>query len=183
LADGVLILPDQPGAVPHELIAVGKEGTIYLLNRDNMGQLCSTCTTGDNQIVQELLQAEKGTGIPVYWNNTVYFTGASMPIAGYTLQNGTLVVPPVQSPQAMGGSGHAILTANGSSNAILWFTSSGTNLYALNATTLQPIYDSTQAANGRDTVPPLAHFATPVAVDGKVLLGTQNSVVVYGLLP
>jgi len=185
LADGVLILPDQPGAFPHELIAIGKEGTIYLLNRDNMGQLCSTCTsaTGDNQIVQELLQAEKATGIPVYWNNTVYFTGISMPVSGYTLQNGTLVVPPVQSPQPMGGGGHAILTANGSSNGILWFTSSGTNLYALNATTLRPIYDSTQAANGRDTVPPLAHFATPVAVDGKVFLGTQNSVVVYGLLP
>jgi hypothetical protein len=185
LADGVLILPDQPGAFPHEVIAVGKEGTIYLLNRDNMGRLCSTCTsaTGDNQIVQELLQAEKGTGIPVYWNNTVYFTGDSMPISGYTLQNGTLLVPPVQSPQAMGGGGHAILTANGSSNGILWFTSSGRNLYALNATTLQPIYDSTQAANGRDTVPPLAHFATPVAINGKVFLGTQNSVVVYGLLP
>lgn len=185
LADGVLILPDQPGAFPHEVIAVGKEGTIYLLNRDNMGQLCSTCTsaTGDNQIVQELLQAVKGTGIPVYWNNTVYFTGNSMPISGYTLQNGTLVGPSVQSPQAMGGGGHAILTANGSSTGILWFSSSGTNLYALNATTLQPIYDSTQAANGRDTVPPLAHFATPVAINGKVFLGTQNSVVVYGLLP
>jgi hypothetical protein len=185
LADGVLILPDQPGAFPHELIAAGKEGTIYLLNRDNMGHLCSTCTsaTGDNQIVQELLQAQKGTGIPVYWNNTVYFTGESLPISGYTLQNGTLVGPSVQSPQAMGGGGHAILTANGSSNGVLWFSSSGTNLYALNATTLQPIWDSTQAANGRDTVPPLAHFATPVAVDGKVFLGTQNSVVVYGLLP
>jgi hypothetical protein len=43
-------------------------------------------------------------------------------------------------------------------------------------------YTSIQAANGRDTVPPLAHFATPIAVDGKVFLGTQNSLVVYGLL-
>ena len=183
LADGVLILPDQPGPYPHELIAIGKEGTIYLLNRDNMGQLCSTCTTGDTQIVQEIPQgAGNGSGAPVYWNNTVYFTGQSVPVYAYSLQNGSLVAPPVPSPQSTGGGGHAILTANGSSNGILWFTSGGQNLYALNAVTLQTIYASTQAANGRDTVPPLAHFATPIAVDGKVFLGTQNSVVVFGLL-
>jgi hypothetical protein len=183
LADGVLILPDQPGPYPHELIAIGKEGTIYVLNRDNMGQLCSTCTTKDTQIAQEIPQgAGNGSGAPVYWNNTVYFTGQSVPVYAYSLQNGSLVAPPVQSPQSMGGGGHAILTANGSSNGILWLTSGGQNLYALNAVTLQTIYASTQAANGRDTIPPLAHFATPIAVDGKVFLGTENSVVVFGLL-
>src|SRR5216684_849545 len=81
LNDGVLILPDQPGPYTHELIAEGKEGTIYVLNRDNMGQFCSTCTTGDTQIVQEIpLGAGKQSGTPVYWNNTVYFTGTSSPI-------------------------------------------------------------------------------------------------------
>jgi hypothetical protein len=186
LADGVLVLPDQPGAYPHELIAIGKEGTIYLLNRDNMGQLCTTCTAGDTQIVQEVPQgAGKYSGTPVYWNNTVYFTGNSVPVYGYSLspQTGTLVTPPsLQSAQAMGGGGNPILTANGNSNGILWFTSGGANLYAMNASTLQLLWASTQAANGRDTVPPLAHFATPTAVDGKVFLGTQSSVVVYGLL-
>ena len=43
LNNGVLILPDQPGVYPHEAIAEGKEGTIYVLNRDNMGQFCSSC--------------------------------------------------------------------------------------------------------------------------------------------
>ena len=182
LADGVLILPDQPGPYPHELIAIGKEGTIYVLNRDSMGHLCSTCTTQDTQIVQEIPQAEKFSGSPVYWNNTVYFTGAALPVSAYSLENGSLVVPPsVQSRQSMGGGGHAIITADGTSDGVLWFTS-GPNLYALDAVTLQTLYISTQAANGRDTVPPVAHFATPIAVDGKVFLGTQNSVVVYGLL-
>src|SRR5579864_2622346 len=54
MAEAVLILPDQPGPFPHELIAIGKLGTVYVLNRDNMGQLCSACTTIDTQIVQEL---------------------------------------------------------------------------------------------------------------------------------
>jgi hypothetical protein len=182
LADGILILPDQPGLYTHELIAIGKEGSIYLLNRDNMGQLCSTCTTGDTQIAQEIPQAAKSSGAPVYWNNTIYFTGISQPVYAYSLQNGSLVVPQsVQSPQSLGGGGHAILTANGSSNGILWFVNGG-SLLALDAVTLQTIYTSNDALNGRDTLPPLAHFATPIAINGKVFMGTQNSVVVYGLL-
>ena len=184
LSNGVLILPDQPGTYPHELIAIGKEGSIYLLNRDSMGQLCASCTTTDTQIVQEVPQgAGKLSGTPVYWNNTVYVTGQSIPVYGYSLQNGTLVTPPaLQSAQAMGGGGNSILTANGTTNGILWFTSAGANLYALNATNLQLLWVSTQAANGRDTVGPLPHFATPIAVDGKVFLGTENSLLVYGLL-
>ena len=184
LSNGVLILPDQPGTYPHELIAIGKEGSIYLLNRDNMGQLCTACTTTDTQIVQEVPQgAGKLSGTPVYWNNTVYVTGQSIPVYGYSLQNGTLVTPPsLQSAQAMGGGGNSILTANGTSNGILWFTSAGANLYALNASNLQLLWVSTQAANSRDAVGPLPHFATPISVDGKVFLGTQSSLLVYGLL-
>jgi hypothetical protein len=181
LNDGVLILPDQPGPYPHELITGGKEGTIYVLNRDAMGQYCSTCTTGDTQIVQELPLVAHSTGIPVYWNNTVYFTAESQPISAYNLSNGALVVPPVQSVGSTDGGGHAMITANGNSNGILWFVT-GNSLWAMDAVTLNLLYTSNQAANGRDTVPPLAHFANPIAADGRVFLGTQNSLVVYGLL-
>jgi hypothetical protein len=182
LNDGILILPDQPGPYPHELITGGKEGTIYVLNRDNMGQYCSTCTTGDTQIVQELPQAAPYSGIPVYWNNTVYFTAEHKPVYAYSLDNGTLVIPPLAQSGSGGGGGHPIITANGTSNGVLWFTS-GNTLVAINAVTLKPIYYSSQAAGGRDTVPPLPHFASPVAADGKVFIGTQNSVVIFGLFP
>ena len=179
--DTPLILPDQPGPYPHELIAEGKEGSIYVLNRDNMGQFCSTCTAGDTQIVQEIPQgAGKNSGSPVYWNNRVYFTGQASPVQAYTISNGTLVVPPFLQPIQINGGGHAILTANGSSNGILWFIN-GKSLWALDAITLKTLYTSDQAANGRDTLPPLAHFATPIAADGKVFIGTQNSLAVYGL--
>jgi hypothetical protein len=79
------------------------------------------------------------------------------------------------------GGGHAIITASGNSNGVIWFIS-GAILRAMDATTLMTLYTSDQAANGRDMVPPLAHFATPIAADGKVFIGTQNSLVVYGLL-
>jgi hypothetical protein len=182
LAEGVLILPDQPGPVPHELVAIGKEGTVYVLNRDNMGRLCSACTTLDTQIVQELPAAigvESGT--PVYWNNTVYFTGTSSPVTAYTLSNGSLMVPPSAQSIKLGGGGHALITANGKTNGILWLISG--SLRAMDARTLQTLYTSDQAAGGRDKLPPLAHFATLIVADGKAFVGTQNSLVVYGLFP
>ena len=183
LNNAPVILPDQTGPYAHELIAVGKGSTIYVLNRDGMGQFCSSCTAGDTQIVQEIPGTGNGSGTPVYWNNTVYFTPENSPVQAYTISNGRLVVPPFVEPTQIGGGGHAIITANGNSNGILWFINGGAALWALDAITLQTLYTSHQAANGRDTVPPLAHFATPIAADGKVFIGTQNSLVVYGLLP
>lgn len=182
LNNAALILPDQPGTYPHELIATGKEGTIYLLNRDNMGHFCSICTAGDTQIVQEIPQgAGKETGTPVYWNGMVYFTPLASPVLAYKLVNGTLATPPsVESGKMVGGS-HAMLTANGTSAGILWVMN-GKNMWALDALTLKTLYGTTQAPNGRDMVSGVAHFATPVAADGKVFLGTQNSLVTYGLL-
>ena len=47
---GALLLPDQPGAHPHEMVSSGKDGTIYLVDRDNMGHYSTTT----NNIVQTL---------------------------------------------------------------------------------------------------------------------------------
>jgi hypothetical protein len=182
LNNGVLILPDQPGTYPHELIAEGKEGTIYVLNRDNMGQFCSTCTAADTQIVQEIpLGAGERSGTPAYWNNTVYFTGGPGPIQAYTLTNGALVVPPSVLSAQIAGGGHPVITAKGNTHGVLWIVN-GPSLFAMDASSLSTLYTSDQAANSRDTLPALAHFATPIVADGKVFIGTQNSLVVYGLL-
>ncbi len=184
MAQGVLVLPDQPGQLfARELIAIGKEGTIYVLNRDNMGQLCAPNCTSDSQIIQEIPQgAGRESGTPVYWNNMVYFTGVSSPVVAYSLSNGSLIVPPAAQSAKLNGGGHALITANGNSNGILWFINSN-QLWAIDAVTLKTLYTSGQAPKRRDTLPPLAHFATPIAADGKVFVGTQNSVAVYGLLP
>ena len=44
------------------------------------------------------------------------------------------------------------------------------------------LYGSAQAPDNRDLVPPLPHFANEVVANGKVYIGTNNSLVVYGLL-
>jgi len=178
---GLLLLPPQAGAYPDEMIAIGKEGTIYLLDNDQMGSVCLTCSGSDGQIIEEIPQGAGGEGgNPSYWNNTVYFAGAHRPLQAYTVQNGMLVVPSAKSPQSMAGGGHTFITSNGTTNAILWVMN-GTNLYALDAVTLKSLYNTTKAPNHRDTLPPTPHFPQPIAADGKIFIGTKGSLVTYGL--
>jgi hypothetical protein len=183
LNSGVLVLPEQPGPYPDELITSGKQGTIYVLNSDNMGQFCSTCTTTDNQIIQELPKAVgAGPGIPVLWNGTVYFNSANG-LSAFALNNGILQTPPnTVGFISTDAHSHGLITSNGATNGIYWSIANNA-LRAINATTLQILYTSVQAPNQRDVVPPLAHFAGPIEADGKVFVGTQTSLVVYGLLP
>jgi hypothetical protein len=51
---GVVLLPDQSSGPAHLLVTGGKEGTLYLIDRDSMGRFCSSCTssTGDTNTVQ-----------------------------------------------------------------------------------------------------------------------------------
>ena len=180
---GLLLLPVQSGAYPREMIGIGKEGTIYLLNRDHLGGLCTSCTSGDTQIVQEIPQGAGASGNPTYWNHTVYFTGAHSPVQAYTVQNRVLVVPPVKTPVQMTGGGHSFITANGTTNSILWLMNGRSALWALDAVTLKTLYNTGQAPNYRDKLPPTPHFPEAIAADGKVFVGTLNSIVTYGLLP
>lgn len=174
--NAVLILPDQSGAFKHEAVTVGKEGTIYVLNRDNMGQFCSACTSKDTQIVQELQRVATMAYTPVLWNNSMYITGSSK-VQIYSLSNGLLTAG---KSIVVGGMSHPVVTSNGTSDGIVWIIN-GTRLMALDAISLAKLYTSDQASNGRDKLPALPHFASPIVADGKIFIGTQNSVAVYGL--
>jgi hypothetical protein len=145
-----------------------------------MGNYCANCTAGDTQIVQELPQVAKHTGCLVYWNGMVYSTGTGYPVMGWALSNGTLsTTPVVQSPPQAGG--HSpIITSDGTSNGILWQINES-NLTAYNAATLARLYATSQT-NGRDTLPPIPHFAQLMAVNGKLYIGTNSGITVLGLL-
>jgi hypothetical protein len=180
LNDSVLLLPDQPGSHPHLALAAGKEGTVYVLDRDNMGKYCASCTAGDTQIVQELQQVAKHTGCLVYWNGMVYTTGTGYPILGWALSNGMLSSTPVVQTPAQAGGHSPIITSAGTENGILWQIN-GANLTAYNATTLVQLYVTSQT-NGRDTLPSMPHFAQLMIVNGKLYIGTNSGITVLGLL-
>lgn len=181
LSEPVLVLPNQKGKNAHLLATVGKEGTIYLLNRDNMGHFCDACTQKDTQIVQELQAFAPEPGALVYWNNAIYTAGANSPIMALALTNGVLATTPFAASKKIANGHSPVISANGTAAGVLWQIV-GTTLVALDANTLVKLYGSTQAPNQRDALPTLPHFANLLVANGKVYVGTNTSLVAFGLL-
>ena len=185
-SSGPLVLPDQPGLYPHELIAGGKEGTVYLINRDNEGGFNADA---DN-VIQSIPRAVASEirGVPSYWNGNIYVGGDGDYIKQYALVNGLLTPQPVsQTTVLFGGAGPAStsMTSSGNTNGILWaIRHTNPALFAFDPTNLaHEFYDSTQALQARDKLVSVIRFATPTISNGKVFIGGTAALEVYGLLP
>ena len=190
---GVLLLPDQPSIPPRLVGSAGKSQTIYLINRDNMGHYNPN---NDSQIVQELVNVfpngmpEPGNfSSPVYFNGNVYFSPINDTVQVFPLTNGLLSSSPTSRSLATYSypGGEMAISANGSSNGILWAvqynqTTPGV-LHAYDATNLATeLYNSNQAGT-RDTMDLAVRFSIPAVANGKVFVGGNSSLAVYGLLP
>lgn len=171
-----LIPPDQDGAYPHIIIASGKQGTIYVLDRDNLGRFMPN----DSQIIQELAGVVGSMrGAPAYWNGRVYFSAKADYLKVFSLNGGMLSTAPiVQTPLILTGAHAPTISANGNTNGIVWELNGG-KLYAYDAMTLKMLYNSHQKAG--DALPPVSHFATQTVVDGRVYVATRTTLEVYGL--
>jgi hypothetical protein len=190
---GAIIMPDNPSQFPHELIGGGKDGNIYVMNRDNMGgyqmtnMVIQTVKTGTQQI-------DNIFSTPTFWNGSIYYHCTQDVVKQYYWypSTGLLSTSPVsQGNVVYGGHGaNTSISANATNDAILWDidTSNADNggpaiLHAYNATNLaQELYNSSQAGS-RDTAGAAVKFTVPTIVDGHVYIGTATEVDVYGLLP
>jgi hypothetical protein len=184
---GALVLPDVQDAsgTTHQLaVGAGKDGQIYIVNRNSMGKFNPQ---NDNAIYQQISGGSSGVwSMPAYFNNTVYYGAVGDTLKAYPIVNAKLATSPsVQSATSFEYPGTTpSVTASGSSNGIVWAVenSSPAVLHAYNATTLQEIYNSNQAANGRDQFGNGNKFITPMVANGKVFVGTPNGVAEFGLL-
>jgi hypothetical protein len=190
---GPLLLPDAVGSVahPHLMVACGKEGRVYLLDRDNLGHYNAAANaTSDPQIIQELPGAVGGTwSSPGYFNHRVYFQGSSDVLKAFALANGQFVATPVsQSTTSFGFPGATpAFSANGTNHAIAWVIQSDAAesggigvLHAYDAYNLgNELYNSSQA--GIRDVPAVAvKFTIPTVINGKVYVGARKTLAVYG---
>jgi uncharacterized protein (TIGR03437 family) len=175
-SSGALLLPDGTAgsAHPHLLVSGSKSGSVYLLDRDNLGHFQAE---GNGQIVQSLIGAVGPLfGIPAYFNNTVYFSAENDKVKAFSFQDGLLSVLPVsESTATLSGLGSVpSISADGARNGILWTIDSTAQLRA---------YDAADLSNqlSQASVGSYVKFSTPTIANGKVYVGTLNSLDVFGL--
>ena len=185
---GAMLLPDLTdlsGTARHLMVGAGKDGNLYVVNRDSMGRF----SPGGNNVWQELTGV-LGGGIwstPAWFNGTLYYGPSGGSLLAFTAAAARF--PESASSRSSAsfpypGSAPAV-SANGSANGIVWAheNASPAVLHAFDAGNLaHELYNSSQAANGRDHFGAGNKFITPMIADGKVFVGAQTGVAVFGLL-
>jgi hypothetical protein len=207
LASGGLVLLPDLASGQQLLTQMGKEGKMYLIDRNNMGKYCVNqnppCSGSNPNIVEEIAGATAGVwGTPAYWNGSVYWGGGrdgggadKLKAFSFNANSSGLIStsPTSESIKAFGFSAPSpSISANGNTNGIVWglddsafrSTCSGSSncqvLYAYDASNLaNMLYNSSQAANSRDVPGGAVKFATPTIANGKVYVGSQFKVSAY----
>ena len=196
-AGGIMLLPDlvdAGGTVRHLAVGAGKDGHIYVVSRDSMGHFSPTSNNIWQQltgVLGTLYQTSTGTGgvwsTPAYFNGAVYYCPRDGSLQSFRITQARLGArrarrAPRPSPIL---AARPIVSANGSSNGIVWAnqrTTPAAVLYAYDASDLgRMLYNSNQAG-GRDQLGAAVTFVTPSIADGKVFVPQTNGVAVFGLL-
>lgn len=186
---GAVILPDQErGPLPHLVLGSAKSGTIYVLNRDDLGHYNSS---SDSQIVQSLIVDENGIySTPLFWNDNLYVVANQGPVRAFQFSAASdqfQTKPSSASNQPYYYPGATpVLSAAGTKNAIVWVIDPAKPavLHAYDAFNLSnELWNSSQAANNRDRAGRGVKFTVPTVANGKVYVGTRTELDVYGLLP
>lgn len=191
---GAMVLPDAVGSAqhPHLVVGCGKEGKVYLLDRNNMGHFNSA---GDTQIIQTInLPGATGSelvfGLPAFFNGMIYYQGVDLPLKAFAISNALMNPTPVsQSTDTVTFRGATpSISANGTTNGIAWElaptpTLGVTGLRAYNAENLaQKVYDSyTSWLAGAPDKISFVKFVVPTIANGKVYVGTTSALAVFGL--
>jgi outer membrane protein assembly factor BamB len=190
---GPMVLPemrDSSGQLRRLAVGAGKDRNIYLVDRNAMGKF----NPQNNQsIYQELPGALQGgrehgpRGAPAYFDGRLYYGPLDQPIVEFRFHDAKLDAQPV-SQTALKFIYPGVtpsISADGTRNAILWAAENTPSaaLHAYDATDLsRELYNSNQAPNARDQFGKGNKFITPLIAHGKVYVGTQNGVGVFGLL-
>jgi len=194
---GPLLLPGI-----NEQIVAGKEGRIYVVNNLNMGKFtpdptldCSSTEqnrTDIDHVLQEFPPQTIGNyfdgnnfSTPADWNSRVYFGGVNDYIKAYRLNDRLLSPTPIsQTPETFGfPGGNPVISSNGvrSGTGVLWVIDPHAVLCAYDATNLaNELYNSNINAS-RDALDSYVKFTVPTVGNGKVFVGTQTSLAIYGL--
>jgi hypothetical protein len=184
---GTLVLPDfvdSGGHVKHLAVGAGKDAHMYVVDRDAMGKW----NASSNQSYQDLSGALGGAvfSMPAYFNGTLYYGAVGDGIRAFPITNARIAsTSSSRSARSFAYPGATpSISASGNTNGIVWAVenSNPAVLHAYNAANLAvELYNSTQAPGGRDSFGAGNKFITPMIANGRVYVGTQTGVAVFGM--
>lgn len=209
-----VLLPDQTvGSHPHLLVQLGKDGVVYLIDRDSMGFF----NAATNQVVQYFQATGGFWGTPAFWQNNLYFAGAGDALKQFSFDPSTLFNTTASSQSSIAFGFPDVspsVSSQGDSNGIVWAIDAGLYgyaspnsgnpnsgycysapnpvpaactgpaiLHAYNATNLAMEYWNSSIAGIRDQAGNAVKFVPPTIANGKVYVSTRTEIDVYGLLP
>jgi hypothetical protein len=186
---GVMVIPDQSGKTKQMAVSAGKDGRMFLMNRNHLGGR----NTAANQVLGTFQIGACWCGESFYANNVVSSGGTKVgvwPITTSSSANGSLGQP--FWSEDLGGNGDGgfftSVSSNGGSNTMIWAVSRGTmNLFAF-----QPIPESStvktlgQWPAGRWDDPSLKganSTAVPVVANGHVYVASFKELDIFGFMP
>ncbi len=186
---GLMLLPDMAdagGTIRQLAVGAGKDGNLYVVDRNNMGKFNSV---GNN--IWQQLDGVLGAGVwstPAYFNASIFYGPQGGSLRAFSVTHALLSTSPTSqtTTQFAYPGTFPVVSANGSANAIVWAyeNTSPAVLHAYAAANLaSELYNSNQAASGRDQFGANNKNIVPVVADGKVFVATPNSVAIFGLLP
>ncbi|HXW55687.1 MAG TPA: hypothetical protein VEJ67_08075 [Candidatus Cybelea sp.] len=186
---GVLLLPDMKdasGQVRRLAIGAGKDQVIYVVDRNALGKFNPN---NDNAIYELIPNSLGGAEFasPAYFNGTVYYGAYLATMKAFPIVSARLAaVPSSQTAVHFDYPGTTpSISASGNSNGIAWAVeelNSAGILHAYDPSNLsRELYNSSQAGRGRVEFMD-NKFITPMIAGGRVFVGTQTGVVVFGLL-
>lgn len=206
---GTAILVDLPanGTNPtHLIIGGGKDGALYVLNRDQLGGL------GDTNAWQRVDSGTMIFSTGAFWNNTYYIAGGMGPMKAFDLNLSSAQINSTSTSSSSNNypfkGATPSISASGNSNGILWALDNGlycthfssgcgpTVLHAYDAANLsKELWNSSQ--NPNDAAGNAVKFTVPTIANGRVYIGTRGNntggadsstsvpgeLDVYGILP
>jgi hypothetical protein len=181
---GAALLANLPAGntVTHALICGGKDGTLYVLNRDLLGGF------GDAAAVQMIALGHGIFSTSAFWNNNLFIAGIGGPLVDYQLNQSTVQFTLASSSSHDYGFPGSTPSVSSSStqNGIVWALDTHSYcthqsascgpavLHAYDATNLTTeLWNS--SLNAADTAGYAVKFSVPTVANGKVYVGTRGN--------
>ena len=182
-AGGAAVLADLPGSpVPHILICGGKDGTLYVLNRDTLGGF------GDAAAVQKIIFGYPVYATGAYFNSHYYLSGDHGPLADFAITASVPLITLQALSTHVYGFGGSIpsVSAAGTQGGVVW-TLDNANFCTTNAPGCGPTvlhaHDASNIASelwnssnvATDAAGNAVKFTVPTVANGKVYVGTRGN--------